>query len=196
MGDGRGRPHHGSLWLVRHGETEWSKSRRHTGRTDIPLSERGREEARAVGVLLAEHEFVAVLSSPLSRAVETARLAGFPAPTLEDDLMEWDYGECEGRTTADIRLERPGWTVFEGGCPGGESATDVGVRADRVIQRARRVDGDVLVFSHGHMLRILCARWLGLGGSDGRLFALDTATVGILGYEREVPVVRRWNVRT
>lgn len=195
VGDQAGAGSPPCLWIVRHGETEWSETRRHTGRTDIPLTEAGRHEARAVAALLARHDFAGVFSSPLSRALDTARLAGFGTAEADDDLLEWDYGEYEGRTTVDIRVERPGWTVFHGGCPGGETAADVGVRVDRFIARARRVDGDVIAFAHSHVLRVLCARWLGLGGTDGRLFTLDTAAISVLGYEREVPAVRHWNLR-
>jgi probable phosphoglycerate mutase len=184
------------LWVVRHGDTEWSELRRHTGRTDIPLTDLGRRQAREAGERLDGRRFAAVFSSPLSRAAETARLAGFEAVEFEDDLLEWDYGEYEGRVTVDIRRDRPGWNVFHEGCPGGETAAEVGIRADRFIERVRRIEGDVIAFSHSHLLRVLCARWLGLGGSDGRLFTLETGGIGVLGYEREVPVIRHWNLTT
>jgi broad specificity phosphatase PhoE len=180
--------------LVRHGETEWSRSGKHTGRTDVPLTERGREQARAVGLALREERFELVLTSPLERAAETCRLAGYGAEAaLRDELMEWDYGAYEGRTTPDIREERPGWTLWDDGVPGGETAAQVGARADRVIRELRSVRGDAAVFAHGHLLRVLAARWLGLEPNAGRLFALDTATISVLGYERETPVLRSWN---
>jgi probable phosphoglycerate mutase len=180
--------------LVRHGETEWSNSGQHTGKTDIPLTDHGRTEARRVCAGLAGHEFALVLASPLARAVETARLAGLGDQVeTTDDLAEWDYGDYEGRTTDDIRVERPGWLLFTDGVPGGETADDVGKRVDRVIERARASDGDVVLFAHGHLLRILAARWVGLAPADGRVFALDPGTVSVLGYERETPVITRWN---
>jgi probable phosphoglycerate mutase len=180
--------------LVRHGETEWTRAGKHTGRTDIPLTERGREEARAVGVELRERRFALVLTSPLARASETCRLAGLAeTAALRDELMEWDYGAYEGRTTIEIRRERPGWTLWREGVPDGETAAQVGERVDRVIPELRAAAGDAAVFGHGHVLRMLAARWLGLEPGAGRLFALDPATVSILGYERETPVIRMWN---
>ena len=180
--------------LVRHGETEWSRSGKHTGRTDIPLAERGRQDARAVGDALRNRTFALVLTSPLTRAAETCRLAGFgEAAVQRDELREWDYGAYEGRTTAEIRRERPGWTLWRDGVPEGESIEEVAARVDRVIPELRSIDGDALLFAHGHVLRILTARWLGLDPSGGRLFALDPATLSALGYERETPVVRLWN---
>jgi broad specificity phosphatase PhoE len=189
--DVEGRP---ELWLVRHGATEWSVLGRHTGRTDMPLTEDGRAQALSVSEKLADHEFALVLSSPLSRALDTARLAGF-ADSVEttDDLREWDYGADEGRTTPEIRQERPGWSVWREGPLRGETADAVGARVDRVIERVRATDGDVLVFAHGHVLRILCARWLGEPPTEGRLYALSTATVSVLGWERDTPVIERWN---
>ena len=182
--------------LVRHGETEWSRDGRHTGRTDVELTEQGRRDAEALGALLAGRRFALVLTSPLSRASETARLAGFGAVAEpSDDLVEWDYGEYEGRRTVEIRVERSGWTLWRDGVPGGESAADVGARADRVIARLRGLDGAAAVFAHGHLLRVLTARWLGLDPAAGRYLALDTATLSELGYERETPVVRLWNRR-
>jgi probable phosphoglycerate mutase len=179
---------------VRHGETEWARLGRHTGRTDIPLTPLGREQAAAVEGRLAGHSFADVWSSPLSRALATARLAGF-ADRVEtsDDLLEWDYGADEGRTTAEIRLERPGWTIWDTGPKDGETIQQVAERVDRVIARARSASGDVLVFAHGHVLRILAARWIGQPPVEGRLFALSTATLSILGWEREQPVIERWN---
>ena len=178
--------------LVRHGETEWSAALRHTGRTDLPLTPAGEEEARAVGEALRGREFALVLSSPLRRALDTARLAGFE-PQVRDDLAEWDYGEYEGLTTAQIRETVSDWTIWRYGAHGGESGAEVGARVDRVIAEILQVDGDVLVFGHGHLLRVLCARWLELEAADGRLFALDPATLSTLGFEREQRVIRVWN---
>jgi broad specificity phosphatase PhoE len=179
--------------LVRHGETEWSASGRHTGRTDIPLTDRGRVQARALGAALAGRRFALVLTSPLSRAADTSRLAGVEA-TVDEGLREWDYGDHEGRTTPEIRQEDPEWTVWRGPVPGGELLEEVAVRADRVIERILAAGGDVAVFSHGHFLRVLTARWLELPAVEGRRFALDTATLSVLGIEREVRAVRRWNL--
>ena len=182
------------VWLVRHGETEWSASGRHTGSTDVPLTEQGRTAARAVAPALQEHEFAAVLTSPLRRARETCELAGFAdRAEVVDDLREWDYGDYEGLTTPQIRERDPGWTVWKDGCPGGESAADVGTRADRVIAKLRAFDADVAVFAHGHLLRVLAARWCGLAPTAGAVLALETATLSRLGWEREQPVVRMWN---
>jgi probable phosphoglycerate mutase len=182
------------VWLVRHGETEWSAAGRHTGSTDLPLTVRGQEAARAVAATLHEHPFAAVLTSPLRRARETCELAGLSASAqVVDDLREWEYGDYEGLTTAQIRESRPGWTVWRDGCPGGESAADVGARADRVVARVRAIDGDVAVFAHGHFLRVLGARWCGLSPESGAVLALDTATLCRLGWEREQAVVRMWN---
>jgi broad specificity phosphatase PhoE len=179
--------------LVRHGETEWSRAGKHTGRTDIPLTERGRREAQAVGEALS-NDFALVLTSPLARALETCRLAGFgDRAVVRDELMEWDYGTYEGRTTADLREERPGWTLWREGVSRGETIDEVGRRVDLLIDEVRSVEGDTLIFAHGHVLRILSARWLGLEPVAGRLFALDPATISVLGYERETPVIRRWN---
>jgi broad specificity phosphatase PhoE len=180
--------------LVRHGETEWSRDRKHTGRTDIPLTETGRREAEMLRDALAGRGFVRVLSSPLSRALETCRLAGLgDQAELTDDLREWDYGEYEGITTAEIREGRPDWYLWRDGCPGGETAADVGRRSDRVIASLSGVEGDVALFAHGHVLRVLTARWLGLGPEAGALFKLDTGTLSALGYERETRVITRWN---
>jgi broad specificity phosphatase PhoE len=178
--------------LVRHGETEWSRELRHTGRTDVPLTELGERRARAVGAALHGRSFALVCSSPLRRAVDTARLAGFE-PELWDDLAEWDYGDYEGRRTTEIREEVPDWTIWRYGAPGGETVAEVGARADRVVHELRGCEGDVLVFGHGHFLRVLTARWLGLEPQEGRLFALESATLSTLGYEREQPVIRIWN---
>jgi len=179
--------------VVRHGETEWSRTGRHTGRSDIPLTENGERQARAVGEALRGREFALVVSSPLIRARETARLAGFE-PELRDDLAEWDYGEYDGLTTPQIREQVPDWTIWGYGAVGGESVEQLAARADRVVAELLAVDGDVLVFSHGHFLRVLTARWLGLGAADGRLFALDSGTLSTLGFERDQRVIRSWNV--
>jgi len=183
------------LWLVRHGQTEWSASGRHTGRTDIPLDENGREQARELAATLAALPIALVLTSPLQRARETCALAGLgDGAVVDDDLQEWDYGDYDGLTTDEIRAARPDWTLWRDGCPGGETAAQVGVRADRVIRRARDAGGDTIVFAHGHLLRVLAARWIGLGPEAGALLALTTATVSLLGWEREQAVVRRWNL--
>ena len=180
--------------LARHGETEWSKDGRHTGRTDIPLTENGRREALLLGEALNEWSFERVLSSPLQRALETCRLAGLGDQVeTTGDLVEWDYGEYEGITTAQIRESRPDWNLWRDGCPGGETAADVGRRVDRVLAALEGLEGDVAVFAHGHVLRVMAARWVGLPPESGALFALNTGTVSVLGYERETRVVRRWN---
>lgn len=183
------------IWLVRHGETDWARLGRHTGRTDIPLTPAGRDQARALGSHLAGRTFQLVLTSPLSRAAETAALAGFPDAAQDPDLMEWDYGALEGRTSADIRGEFEGWTIWTGPWPGAETTDEVGVRADRVIARCLEpsVTGDCLLFAHGHLLRILAARWLRQPAIGGSMFALGTATVGILGWDRLNPVIETWN---
>jgi probable phosphoglycerate mutase len=183
------------IYLVRHGETEWARQGRHTGRTDIPLTDVGRTQARDLGRRIGDHSFALVLTSPLSRAAETARLAGFADAELDDDLREWDYGGFEGRTTAEIRAEIPDWSIWTGPWRGGETARGVGARADRVIARCLdpSVEGDVLLFAHGHFLRVLTARWLGLPASGGAFFALGTATIGILGWERSNRVIETWN---
>ena len=183
------------LWLVRHGQTEWSASGRHTGRTDLPLDENGREQARELAATLAVLPVALVLTSPLQRARETCALAGLgDGAVVDDDLQEWDYGDYDGLTTDEIRAARPDWTLWRDGCPGGETAAQVGARADRVIRRARDAGGDTIVFAHGHLLRVLAARWIGLGPEAGALLALTTATISLLGWEREQAVVRRWNL--
>ena len=190
-------PQRPRLWLVRHGETEWARLGRHTGRTDIPLTDLGRAQAASLATRLARREFGLVLSSPLSRALDTATLAGFgDRVETTDDLVEWDYGADEGRTTPAIRHERPGWTVWREGPKDGETAAQVAARVDRVIDRVRAGSGDALVFAHGHVLRVLAARWIGEPPAKGRLFALSTATLSILGWEREQAVVERWNDTT
>jgi probable phosphoglycerate mutase len=181
------------LWLVRHGETEWSESGRHTSRTDLDLTEAGVEAARSVADKLRGTSFARVLSSPLLRARRTAELAGYPSAQLLDDLKEWDYGADEGLTTAEIRQSRPGWTVWADGPAGGETCAEVGDRADRVIELVRAVEGPVLAFSHGHFSRVLGARWLGLEVTDGAHLTLSTASVSVLGWERDTPAVLHWN---
>jgi probable phosphoglycerate mutase len=181
------------LFAVRHGETEWSMSGQHTGRTDIPLLDVGRERAKKVGEFLAGQKFALVLTSPFIRARETAALAGFPDAGIDDDLREWDYGDYEGLKTLDIRKDQPGWFLWDDGVPNGETIDEVSARADRVIERARRVDGDVLVFAHGHILRVLGSRWLGQPPGFGRHLILSPATLSILGHEREAPAIETWN---
>ena len=186
----------GEIWLIRHGETAWSVSGQHTGRTEVPLTPEGVRQAEALGDRLAGKQFALVLTSPRARARETCRLAGLAgAAQVDDDLAEWDYGDLEGRTSAEIRGEIPGWTIWSGPVPGGETAAQVGARADRVLARARAAGGDVALFAHGHLLRVAAARWLGLPPAKGRLFALDTASVSVLGFEQNLPVIRSWNVR-
>jgi broad specificity phosphatase PhoE len=183
------------IYVVRHGETEWSRSGQHTGRTDIPLTALGREQALDLGRRIGGHPFALVVTSPLSRASETARLAGFGDARRDDDLMEWDYGAFEGRTTDDIRRELPDWTIWSGPWRGGETSDEVGARSDRVLARCLDpgVEGDALLFAHGHILRVLAARWLRLSPHHGALFALGTATIGILGWERSNRVIETWN---
>lgn len=183
------------IYLVRHGETDWSLSGQHTGLTDLPLTERGEREARALVPRLRDLQCSLVLTSPLQRAARTCEVAGFAGAETDADLYEWNYGAYEGRRTAEIRAERPDWNLFRDGCPGGESTADVGARADRVIARARATGGNVLLFSSGHILRVLSARWLGLAPDGGRLLLLGTSSVSELGYEHNVdePVVRLWN---
>ena len=184
----------GEIVLVRHGETEWSVSGQHTGNTDIPLTDAGRRQAEALGARLAAWSFARVLSSPLARALDTCRLAGFgDEAEITDDLREWDYGDYEGQRTVDIRKERPGWDIWVHGVDGGETADDVGRRADRVLDAARATDGDVALFAHGHVLRVAGARWMGLPAVIGGRLELSTATISVLGWERERPVIRRWN---
>jgi len=184
------------IYLARHGETAWSLSGQHTGRTDLPLTEGGERNARALGVRLRGLVFAKVFTSPLQRAAHTCDLAGFGnAAERDPDLMEWDYGEYEGRRTAEIHVERPDWQLFRDGCPGGESPAGIGARADRVVRQVRAVAGDVLLFSSGHFLRVLAARWLGLESAGGRYLLLGTAALCILGYEHNLsePAIRLWN---
>jgi broad specificity phosphatase PhoE len=185
-----------SVYLARHGETAWSLSGRHTGLTDIPLTPRGEGNARRLRERLKGLTFTKVFVSPLQRAVRTCELAGFAAMAdVDRDLVEWDYGQYEGRRTAEIREERPDWRLFRDGCPGGEAPEQVGARADRVVSRVRAIDGDVLLYSSGHLLRVFAARWLGLDPACGRLLLLDTGSLSVLGYEhdRSEPVIRLWN---
>jgi probable phosphoglycerate mutase len=185
-----------AAYLARHGETAWTVSRQHTGRTDLPLTERGEGNARRLGGRLAGLTFARVFTSPLRRARRTCELAGFADGAVVDpDLAEWDYGAYEGKTTAEIRAGRPGWDLFRDGAPGGEDAAAVGARADRVIARVRQVGGDVLLFSSAHFLRVLAARWLGLEPAAGRYFLLGTAALSVVGYEhdRSEPAIRLWN---
>jgi broad specificity phosphatase PhoE len=184
------------VYLARHGETAWTISRQHTGRTDLPLTAQGEAEAVRLGERLAGLRFAAVLTSPLQRAVRTCELAGFGAEAeVEPDLAEWNYGVYEGRTSADIHAERPDWQLFRDGCPGGESPEQVGARADRVVHRVRAIVGDALLFSSGHFLRVFAARWLGLEPGAGRYFLLGTASLSAVGYEhdRSEPVIRLWD---
>jgi len=182
------------LWLIRHGETAWSAAGRHTGRTDLALTQRGERQAERLRPWLAEQQFALVLSSPLRRARDTCRIAGLrDAALLEADLSEWDYGGYEGRTGAEIRVESPGWTIWDAGVPGGETLVAVGARADRVLARVLGASGDVALFAHGHLLRVLAARWLGCAPVSGRSLALHPASVSILGHESEQRVIELWN---
>lgn len=181
------------VWLVRHGETEWSRDRRHTSSTDVPLTDVGEAAAKTLADRLAGQSFDLVLTSPQQRARRTAELAGFPDAEVDDDLQEWNYGEYEGITSEEIRVHDPGWTVWTHPTPGGETAEQVEARLDRVLARLEGYEGRVLVFGHGHALRALAARWLGQRAPDGRFYRLDTATLSTLGYEREARVILRWN---
>jgi probable phosphoglycerate mutase len=184
------------VYLARHGETAWSITGQHTGRTDIPLTGRGERHALSLGERLKGEVFAKVLTSPLLRARRTCELAGFGAlAEVDADLQEWDYGRYEGRRTADIRQEQPDWYLFRDGCPGGESVAAIGARADRLIARLRASDGNVLIFSHGHILRVIAARWLGLPAGHARYFVLSTAALSVLGYEHSLhePAIRLWN---
>jgi broad specificity phosphatase PhoE len=184
------------VYLARHGETAWSLSGQHTGLTDLPLTERGERNARKLGEQLRMRRFARVFTSPLRRAFRTCELAGFGAKAeIDDDLVEWNYGEYEGLRTAEIQAKRPGWQLFRDGCPGGESPAEVGARADRVVNRVRAVEDDVLIFSSGHLLRVLAARWLGLEPQAGRYLLLSTASLSALSYEHDLtqPVIQLWN---
>lgn len=184
-----------SVTLVRHGETEWSASGRHTGRTDIPLTREGERKARGLSERLDGMKFDRVFTSPLQRASRTCALAGFAAAKTDPDLLEWNYGDYEGRTTREILERRPGWLLFRDGCPNGEQPADVAMRADRVIACLRATDDRAILFSSGHILRVLAARWLGLAPSEGRLFMLGTASVSVLAYEHDEdePAIALWN---
>jgi len=185
---------HHEIVVVRHGETEWSLSGRHTGRTDLPLTERGRERARALAPVLAGWRFSLVLCSPLRRARETCELAGFgDVAEICDDLHEWDYGEYEGLTTPEIWERDPNWSLWRDGCPGGETPRQVGARADRVLERLRAADGDAAAFAHGHILRVVTARRLAMEVAEGARFALGAGSIGVLGFERDTEVLSRWN---
>ncbi len=185
------------VYLARHGETAWTLSRQHTGLTDLPLTERGERTARRLGERLKALTFTAVFTSPLQRAARTCELAGFKSVAeVDKDLVEWNYGQYEGRRTAEIRAERPDWELFRDGCPGGESPQEVGARADRVVKRVRAVPGNVLIFTSGHFMRVLATRWLGLEPSvNCKFFMLSTASLSAVGYEHDVsrPVIRLWN---
>jgi broad specificity phosphatase PhoE len=189
----RSLPH---IYLARHGETKWSITGQHTGCTDIPLTARGERNALGLRERLKGTPFAKILTSPRSRARRTSELAGFGGQTeVDPDLQEWDYGQYEGRRTADIRQERPDWYLFRDGCPGRESVEAIGGRADRVVAHLRAIDGNVLIFSHGHILRVLAARWLGLPAGHARYFVLSTAALSMLGYEHSLtePAIRLWN---
>jgi probable phosphoglycerate mutase len=182
------------VYLIRHGETEWSLSGQHTGTTDIPLTENGRNVARLLEPVLAKENFALVLTSPLERARQTCELADLgERAEIDRDLMEWNYGEYEGLTPKQIHTQAPGWMIFRDGCPGGESPEQVGARVDRVIVRVRAVEGHVALFAHGHIFRVFAARWLGFPATAGCHFLLDTATLSILSYYRNIPAVKRWN---
>ena len=185
-----------NLFGIRHGETAWSLSGQHTGVTDIPLTDNGRALAARLRPVLAREDFALVLVSPLQRARETCALSGFAEGAIvEPDLLEWNYGEYEGLTPGQIHDLRPGWMIFRDGCPGGEAPDQVGARVDRVIARARAATGDVAVFAHGHVLRVLAARWIGLPAEGGQHFRLSTGTLCVLGYYRDVPAVKVWNAQ-
>ena len=182
------------ILLVRHGETEWSRDGRHTGRSDVPLTDEGRRRARLLAAELSGRRFERVLTSPLARAAETCRLAGLgDRAEARAELMEWDYGDYEGETTPQIRSARPGWSLWRDGCPGGESAAQVGARVDALLADLRALSEDAVLFAHGHVLRVLAARWVGLGPEAGALLALSTATISALGHERETAVISLWN---
>jgi broad specificity phosphatase PhoE len=182
------------VFLVRHGETEWSLSGQHTGTTDIPLTEHGRQVARLLQPILTKESFALALTSPLQRARETSRLAGFgPVALVEPDLVEWNYGRYEGLTPSQIAATAPGWLIFRDGCPGGEQPEDIGARVDRVITKVRAIKGDVVLFAHGHVFRVFAARWLGLPPAAGQHFLLDTATMNILTYYHGIAAIKQWN---
>jgi probable phosphoglycerate mutase len=183
---------HPEIWLIRHGETEWSKSGQHTSKTDLPLTAEGEKRAMTLGTVVSKHPFGLVLASPMKRAQDTARLVGF-TPEITPDLMEWDYGKYEGLTSKEIHKDVPGWTIWNGAVPGGETGEQVAARADRVIARAVAANCDVAFFAHGHILRVVAARWLGLPAEAGKYFALSTATMSVLGFEHDQRVFQVWN---
>lgn len=182
-----------SVYAIRHGETAWSLNGRHTGRTDLPLTDNGRRLAKLLRPALADRTFALVLVSPLQRARETCKLAGVAGAIVDPDLAEWNYGEYEGLTSGQIGTRTPGWLIFRDGCPGGETPEQVGARADRVLARARAVEGDVALFAHGHVLRVLAARWLGWSAGAGQHFLLDTGTLSVLDHYRGIPALKTWN---
>ena len=184
----------GELWLMRHGETEWSRSGQHTSRTDLALTPEGERRAGDLKRALAGKRFAMVLSSPMRRALDTCRLAGFEPTAVTRDLCEWDYGSYEGLTSAEIQKTTPGWTIWNGTPPGGETAEQIGARVDRVIAQSASAGGDVALFAHGHVLRVLAARWLGMEPQGVRFFALSTGTISVLGWESETRVVESWNL--
>jgi broad specificity phosphatase PhoE len=183
-----------TIYLIRHGETEWAKSGRHTGLTDIPLTDAGREQAGFLLPIFDDVKFARILSSPLQRALETAKLAGLSSRLeLDKELLEWDYGGYEGLTTAQIRERVPGWSIWTNACPGGETINQISERADRVVAKLSAIEGNIAIFSHGHFLRVLVSRWIGLSADHGRHFLLGTSTLSILGYEHETQVIKTWN---
>jgi broad specificity phosphatase PhoE len=183
-----------TIYLIRHGETEWAKNGRHTGRSDIPLTDTGREQAGFLLPIFDDVKFARILSSPLQRALETAKLAGLSSSVeLDEELLEWDYGDYEGLTTKQIRERVSDWSIWTHLCPNGETIDQVSERADRVVARLRSIAGNVAIFSHGHLLRILVSRWIGLSADHGSRFLLGTSTLSILGYENECPVIKTWN---
>jgi broad specificity phosphatase PhoE len=191
---GSSQPAVAEILLVRHGQTDWSRDGRHTGRTDVPLTEEGRGQAERLAGVLSGRDFARVLTSPLSRASETCRLAGLgERAETRDELVEWDYGDFEGLTTEQIRERRPGWWLWRDGCPGGEAAADVGARVDPVVGELHGLEDDAILFAHGHVLRVLAARWVGLEPERGALLRLETAALSALGWEREQPVITLWN---
>lgn len=183
-----------SVFVIRHGETVWSVSGQHTGTTDVPLVDNGRQLAKRMRPILARNQFALVLCSPMQRARETCELAGLgDKAVIDPDLVEWNYGEYEGLTPKQIHESAPGWLIFRDGCPGGEAPEQVGARVDRVMARARAVDGDAVLFAHGHVLRVFVARWIGLSVVSGQHFLLNTGTLCVLGYYRNIPAVQIWN---
>ena len=191
----KGERHGQQLWLIRHGETTWSRTGQHTGRADIPLLPKGEAQAAALAPLVGSHRFEIVLTSPLQRAQQTAKLVGFSHAILDSDLAEWDYGAYEGKTLKEIRQQANGWTIWTGAVPGGETIGEVATRARRVLARIRSETGDAVVIGHGHMLRVLATCWLDLSPIEAQHLALSTASINILGFENEIPVILEWNWR-